>query len=430
MDLPFQMLSQSGRGRSVSGEELEAFGKQAAALWSSKDTSLNSAVVETVKHAGLTPEQVRRVIEFANTAAYLGEFHKEGSPHKVIEFSGGPADPSSVLQDLNDGGGGSVSDRGMMDYASPPAETKTAEVRFETSFEQMFAVQAPNIPEENPLGGIMDLREKVAGLHDHLTSEISGLEVMHMDLCQRLFENVKQAALEGYSLGEVVQAWSKVTEEPVFFKTAFVMLGQRLVDNEVFPSLHEVYDSLEKTGAARMVNMDHPLLTDFEEYCGCIEKIAQLREQQEKAASALRQTTEFILRPEKVAEGKAPSSSSADPFEGLKTAEVGGVVGKAVQLGRKAAPVGEAAGKFLGELAVGKGNQTAAQIGKLTGKAVQYTPHALGVALALRAGQHAQALGQTSLGHEVKSLIPGTQDYQQKKYQLQMQYGGGMPQYY
>jgi hypothetical protein len=421
MDLPFLMLSQS-RGRSISGEELEAFGKKAAELWSSSEKTLNDAVVETVKQAGLTPEQVRRVVEFANTSAYLGEFKKEGSTHRVIEFSGGPADPAAVLQDLNDGGGGSVRDRGMLDYQSPPSRSKTASTDEDLSLKQAFEVEkSAGIPEENPLGDVIDLREKMAGLHDHITSQISGLEVMYMDLCERLFENVKQASLEGYTLGEVVQVWSKVTDEPVFFKTAFDMLSKRLVDNEVFRSTLDIAESLEKTGSSRLVNMGHPLIADFQEYCDVLMKLAGLRGQQENAASALQETTEFILRPEKRASFRDSSSASQQAGE-LKQA-AGGAIGQVLDVARAAGEkVAPAAGKVVGSV-IGQG-PGAQEAGKYIGKAIQYTPHAIGAALGLRALQHLQAAGQSPIGHAVKSFVPGTADYQQKQYELQMRYGG------
>lgn len=129
-DLPSQTLLQQANARPVSGEELEVFGKAAASRYMcGRSPTLNDAVVETVKQAALSPEQVKRVIEFANTAAYLSEFKKEGATHKYISFEGGPASPSEVLKDLNDGGGGTVFDQGSLDYNHPPPDTKTAAAR-------------------------------------------------------------------------------------------------------------------------------------------------------------------------------------------------------------------------------------------------------------------------------------------------------------
>ena len=128
-DLPSTTLLQQAHARPVTGEELEVFGKKAAATYACGTCgTLTEAVVETVKHAGLSPEQVKRVVEFTNQNAYLAEFKKEGSPHKYIEFDGGPANPAGVIQDLNDGGGGTVFDRGVADYGSPPTAMKTAEL--------------------------------------------------------------------------------------------------------------------------------------------------------------------------------------------------------------------------------------------------------------------------------------------------------------
>ena len=67
-DLPSVMLLQQSHAPVKTGEELETMGKVASRKFLTGEAgSLNEAVVETVKHAGLGPEQVRRVIEFANT---------------------------------------------------------------------------------------------------------------------------------------------------------------------------------------------------------------------------------------------------------------------------------------------------------------------------------------------------------------------------
>jgi hypothetical protein len=126
-ELPSIALLQQSHAVPKSGEELEVLGKSASKKYASgRAATLNEAVVDTVKHAGLSPEQVRRVVEFANVNAYLSEFGKEGAAHKYIEFHGGPASPAEVLHDLNDGGGGSVFDRGSADYSYDPEAPKTA----------------------------------------------------------------------------------------------------------------------------------------------------------------------------------------------------------------------------------------------------------------------------------------------------------------
>jgi hypothetical protein len=136
-DLTSLMLLQQSHAIPKSGEELETLGKYAAKKYvEGSCASLNDAVVETVKHAGLSPEQVKRVVEFANTDAYLTEYRKEASS-KYVTFLEGPADPAEVLRDLNDGGGGTVFDRGLADYSVPPGVKTASAVE---SFEKQAAI--------------------------------------------------------------------------------------------------------------------------------------------------------------------------------------------------------------------------------------------------------------------------------------------------
>ena len=184
-DLPAQTFLQQSSARAVSGEELETFGKHAADLYGAGTSpTLNEAVVETIKSAGLAPEQVRRVVEFANTHAFITEFKKEGTANKYVVFDGGPAEVNSVLQDLNDGGGGTVFDRGTLDYSHTPKvktasvggmnKTASAQNEADDILAQAFAVdrQASPLPFANPLGDVQDMRYKLAGVRDSLTSEI------------------------------------------------------------------------------------------------------------------------------------------------------------------------------------------------------------------------------------------------------------------
>lgn len=128
-DLPAALRLQQSHAKTKTGEELEVLGKYAAQQFvEGRYDTLNEAVVGSVKHAGLSPEQVKRVCEFANHGAFNAEFRKEGEQHKYVDFHGGVADPSAVLKDLNDGGGGTVFDDGLGDFHAPPPQRKTASV--------------------------------------------------------------------------------------------------------------------------------------------------------------------------------------------------------------------------------------------------------------------------------------------------------------
>lgn len=315
-DLPAQTLLQQLHARPISGEELEVMGKHAASRYLCGDcTTLNDAVVETVKQAGLSPEQVKRVIEFANTNAYIESFNKLGSDHKYVEFHGGPADPSVILKDLNDGGGGTVFDRGMADYSRLPMEKSSSDLLAqnrarmglektasassspaEEAFERMFQVQEQPLPYAEPWNDIIEMREKLADSKAQLVSDLNSLEVDYIDVGDRLYSLVKQAALEETPLGHIIQAWAEVVPGPDFVKVAFGTIGPRLVEEHIF-SYDEMGSSMSKTaGAAAVVDTDHPLVEAFSRYCDVLVKLAATREVLAEVTDAHEKAEYFLTR--------------------------------------------------------------------------------------------------------------------------------------
>lgn len=366
-DMPSVTLLQQSHAIPKTGEELEVLGKHAAKQYAGGACeTLNEAVVETVKHAGLSPEQVRRVIEFANVNAYLTEFGKEGSAHKYIEFHGGPADPAEVLRDLNDGGGGTIFDRGLADYSIQPEAPKTAsileknlsvvhdalsameglekaaasyvggpsmmdivgdmgsdamkpyqapsyggfdpfgehqkkmQVRMlsamtgrqpvvvkhgsaldfnpsETALEEAFSAEDQPYPYADPFQDSYDMLDKLAGAADHMTSELSGLEVAFQDTLDRVYWQVKQASLSGMELGQILAAWEHVVPDAAYVKTAFMHIGPKLVEEGVLPSFDAVGASLEKTAHVGVLNAKHPLVSTMADYCIVLDKLAETR---------------------------------------------------------------------------------------------------------------------------------------------------------
>jgi hypothetical protein len=291
--LPSQIDFQQSNARSVSAGDLEVMGKKASAAWSSGDfDTLGEAVSETVKHAGLSPEQVRRVVEFANTDAFLEAFHKLGSGHRYVDFGQGVlADPRDVIRDMNDGGGGSVFDRGTADYDAPPKEKRAAaepDSEAELALYAAFRKEASqDEPFENPSGWVWDVRDKLAGETQHLNATVSGLEVAYQDCALNLCEQVKHAARDGVELGQIVRAWSTVVDDPTYVKVAFQLVTPRLLRDGTYRDLDHVNQSIEKTGSARLVNPDHPLVDGFADYCEVLCKLAEVRQARDRMANKL-----------------------------------------------------------------------------------------------------------------------------------------------
>jgi len=390
-DLPTQGVYQQMHAHSVSGEHLEVLGKQASARWGSGACStLTDAVVETVKHANLSPEQVKRVVEFANTDAYLREFKKEGG-HKVVDFGrGGPADPASILQDLNDGGGGSVFDRGTLDYGAPPRERKHASAYVEAFVDRELAqTKTAAVAGENPFDEVFALRDKIAGACDFHTSEISSLEIQYADCSDRAYRSVKQAALEGHALGEVVQAWAEVAPSAEHVKVAFQLFTPRLVREGVFPSVVSVSDSLQKTAGVQVVNREHPLVVEFDAYCQTLSKLAEHRS------------------------ARAGLKPHLDSLNGhLKNAAAKGLIPDAWRAAKSVGVwAGEHAGKASERLWEGSGNTV--------NKIVTHAPH---IALALGANQARLAAEQSPTVQQALSMVPGTDAYNYQQIMRQQGY--------
>jgi hypothetical protein len=419
-DLPTQAALQQAKARPISGEELEVMGKQAASCFlSGAHPTLTEAVVETVKRAGLSPEQVLRVVEFTNQNAYRQEFQKEGSTHKFIDFPGGPASPSEVLQDLNDGGGGTVFDRGSSDYSKEPKFSKTAAALtsmektasaetdpLEAAFEAMFKVaKGESLPFVEPMQDTIVAREKLASARDALTSDLSFLETEFHGVLEDLYEQVKQAAMAGVPLGHVVQAWASLDPAAGLVKAAFSHIGPRLNEQGVMP-LEEIGASLRKTASA-VVNERHPLVQTFAAFADRLEKLAHTRAALVEVNEAFSRISHFEKR---------ASSALAG------TAGAIGLVPKAwrgaTQLARSAAPHVEAKATEIGGALLGP--QAGGALGKAVGSAVQYAPHAAAAIGAKELYDRGFKYGPGQIPVRfVKSHIPGTRENYAREIGLQ-----------
>jgi len=432
-DLPAQWSLQQSHSRSVSGEELEAMGKKAAAdVANGVAPNLSDSVVSIVKHAGLSPEQVRRVVEFTNTAAYLSDFKKEGS-HKIIEFRGGPADTSQIIKDLNDGGGGTVFDVGHSDYASAPRE-KRASAHRDEEFWGMFAPEKPVVMDQaEPFRAAYDFREKLAGMYDHWTSEMSGLETIYQEIGEELAGAVKQAAMEGVPLGDIVYAWSTVTDEPIFVKAAFEKISSKLVEQGVFPSFDALGASIEKVGNQRVVNQDHPLMYLFAGHSVALEKLAEIRSSRDEAGACLADMDEF-LHDTGDATKLAGWTDRLRSLVGMKPKAPppkGTVQHIRDFFADNAAPTAGNIAEGAGDILFGKGHEHAKSMRGATETVVKHIPHAAAAAVGIRALQHMDAAGDSPGMQKLKSYVPGTAQndmYQaglQSRYNPMGQFGGG-----
>jgi len=404
-DLHTQGMFQQAHARPVSGEELATFGKYAAAEWGQgREATLSQAVVSVVKHAHLSPEQVRRVVEFANHEAFSTEFKKEGAGHKIVSFSGGPADFGVVLGELNNGSGGTVFDDGHH-YSMPP-RSKTAGIVADQILAATFnQPAAPDYPEHNPGYAKYEAVTKVAAAEDYLRSEVCALESALDAAEDTFFHHVKQAALNGESLGVIVEACHEQLGDEGLVKAAFAAIAPRLLRDGVFFGEAAMMESLSKTASAGYeVDPRHPLPGAYVGYCDTLQKLAEARE--------ARNAVQVLLADVR----QAPEAGFHwDTY--VKQASSRGLVGHVQDLAHAASVPAAAAARAGGRLLVGdKGGEL---MGKGVGAVVRNAPliAALVGANEVRRRMKYSPTGQAISG-AVLQHVPGTDEYNQRNYNI------------
>lgn len=85
----------------MSVQGLRQLASDAARRYKETGVDLNTAVVSVLRGQKLNEEQIRRIVEKTNRAAYLDEFER-AQDRKNVVFPGGPADPRVVLRELSD----------------------------------------------------------------------------------------------------------------------------------------------------------------------------------------------------------------------------------------------------------------------------------------------------------------------------------------
>lgn len=457
--------AQQRQARPVSGGELEQMGKSAAERWSvGAYPSLHEAVVGTVKCARLSPEQVKRVVEFANTTAYLTEFRKEGMGHKYIDFGeGGPANPSTVLQDLNDGGGGTVFDTGktaslnVSAYATAPkpynpldGEEKVAYTLLEagllggaTAAGGVAGALKAGPGASRRIGGLVrgaagaavgtvggglagastgthlgvltgaavgavtgyqlatiglgkgekkasfagdpfaeayELRDTLEGQAGHVKEALRQASRNHAHFSADLYEEVKRAALSGYSLGDVTHALSSAAIDDVFVKAAMAGMIDPLLEQGVFLSPEKLAASFTKV-AGGTPDLTHPMVQAFQGWCASLEKSASLRKEAQGLEEGVATLNSFIRKRGLYGAAKRVFAASAD---------LGGHIGAGA-----------------GHLLAGAGGR---ETGRSVGRALGYAAPVVATHEAYRRTLKGSPAFQQAKGTAL-SLVPGTQEY-------------------
>jgi hypothetical protein len=222
----------------------------------------------------------------------------------------------------------------------------------ETMLRDAFDAKDEPYPYANPASDATELRDKLAGAAEHLTSDLFALENQFRECLDEVYQQVKQAALNGVELGQVLAAWQEVIPDAAYVKTAFAHIGPRLVEEGVFPTVDAVGGSLEKTAHQGFVNINHPLVGSMAAYCTTLDKLAETHAAQEELLAHRDELDNFLQK-----------------MAVLEKVKAVGVIPTAVKALREATTAGGKIGKGTGEVLFGTGSKGAV-LSELAGKAV------------------------------------------------------------
>jgi hypothetical protein len=245
-------------GKSADNEQIFMLAKQAAAKRTSDGTPLNRAVVDTVRDQNLTDDQVRRVVELANSNAFLDEF--ESKPDDPIEFD--LADSDQVLDNV---------------HGTPEQkeETKEASAKF-LFFKRRHHSDPKSWPEHRPIEKTADVSSPytIIQVYDKLAEAMCELR-KEAHLAERRIRSVTDDIVKEASGmlhdGETVGDVSYPMVSILGVDTAGIMM-----DKVASRMGHSDYDvSLDAFDTRRVLNPDHPLVDSCRELSQATKKLAE-----------------------------------------------------------------------------------------------------------------------------------------------------------
>lgn len=309
---------------SRSPESLELMGKQAAARFLNEGMKLNDAVKQVISEEGdVSQEHIKRVVEFANTSAYLGIHDRNktaGANSSYPQFE--LADPGRIIQEMSDGSKPVTVIPNDVDYgrAPPKSREKTAGVRGRPAdlvvrdeagfFDELNThwkteKTASDVTVKQVIGDVYKQKQDLEALEGVLTDKGYSLEREKVALDQDYLSVIKDHLREGGSFRDVVVAARAVAEHEkvanVLVETIVTLAKEKVAS---FGDLRASLAGLEKV-AHRIVDTDHPFVTMFAGKLAleeALEKIAVSLDEVQKAKaeiqSFLKETIDAPKAPE------------------------------------------------------------------------------------------------------------------------------------
>jgi hypothetical protein len=229
-------------------------------------------------------EQVKRVCEFANNAAYLGLHDKNktaGAESSYPQFE--LADAGRVVQDLSDGAKPTRLTQVDVDYGRQPMKPKLASATTDGLMADLFKVKEAEaradleFTRDSAIESIVDTKQDLTSLKDTLTSAGAELNALYEEATESYYKVAKAHLLEEGSFVDVLTAAQSSGLEQEKVAEILHPFVVRLLKEKVATAeeLKQGASNLEKV-AHRVINEKHPLVVHFREIASIESEISKI----------------------------------------------------------------------------------------------------------------------------------------------------------
>jgi len=235
---------------SPSVDALQVLGKQAAGQFVNKDCeSMTEAVSKIVSNQDLNRDQIERVAQFANQAAWKTMFVEGGDINTNFE----PADFNQVLESCGTQAE-EVQQTRDSDYLSDVDESW----RDDGALEDLFQVEKVAYPMLNPNRQLEIEVEKLASAVELTEYALNNAQSMLEMTSNDFYREVKQAYLgEDAGILQMANALSQMTGSEKFASAVLDTCSNKLREEGVKIDREQ---ELVKAASAVIINTEHPML--------------------------------------------------------------------------------------------------------------------------------------------------------------------------
>ncbi len=286
MDELTSYIQNDHRHAAISPETLERLGKEAANLLLTEGVQLNDGIAKlAAAYSDISQEQIKRICEFANTAAYLATHEKSktaGARSSYPQFA--LAEPARVIQDMGDG----ARPRGMSpvdtDYSSLPSrKEKFSSAASADGLRQLFGEPLPPLqqPRDSVFGEVLSAKDSLIGLRDHLRHHGEQFDMAVKEASASYYDLVKRHLLDGGGFVDIMASARSTGASDEKIAQVMRPVVEKILTEKVASraALKASVMNLEKV-AHRVVNTEHPFVKTFA-------AIVALNDEIEKVASGL-----------------------------------------------------------------------------------------------------------------------------------------------